>query len=226
MREINTVVQSPDVGAGSMVSPRKSRTIGDIARTSPVAPDDGILFYHLTQFTKAESILELGTCLGISTSYFQLGNPSARIISIEGVPELVKQTRDNFEKLFPHQRRPKILEGTFEKQLSAALQELGKVDLVLVDGDHRFEAVVEAVEKIKPHLNREGMIILHDIHWSRDMERAWHNVQGDEEVSLSVDLYRLGILYYGASLREKQNVSLIPYYLKPWRIGLFASNQS
>ena len=56
--------------------------------------------------------------------------------------------------------------------------------------------------------------------WSEGMQSAWKNLIERPEVTLSIDLYDVGILFFKKELTKK-HVSYIPYKYKPWRIGLF-----
>ena len=46
-----------------------------------------------------------------------------------------------------------------------------------------------------------------DINWSDDMNKAWNDIIKDESVTISIDLYRMGILFFNPSL-SKQNFIL------------------
>ena len=51
-------------------------------------------------------------------------------------------------------------------------------------------------------ISTNGMLILDDIHYSEEMERAWNELKNDERVTTSMDLYHIGLLFVN------------PYFLK------------
>jgi len=57
---------------------------------------------------------------------------------------------------------------------------------------------------ILPHVGKESIIILDDIYWSAGMTRAWKEIIREPRISLSIDLYRMGILFFTPDL-SKQN---------------------
>ena len=69
------------------------------------------------------------------------------------------------------------------------------LDLVYVDANHTYEATMRYVNYLLPKMNEKGMIVVDDIHYSQDMERAWEDLKKDERVTSSMDLYDMGILF-------------------------------
>jgi hypothetical protein len=49
-------------------------------------------------------------------------------------------------------------------------------------------------------MNAEGIIILDDIHWSKEMNQAWNELKNHPSVSLSIDLFEGGILFLNQKL--------------------------
>ncbi|MBK5273022.1 MAG: SAM-dependent methyltransferase, partial [Bacteroidia bacterium] len=88
-----------DFGAGSSLSKTNKRTIASIARNAAKHKKYSRLLFRIVKEYKPNTILELGTSLGISTSYLAAGLPSANVITIEGASEAANIARINFKKL-------------------------------------------------------------------------------------------------------------------------------
>ena len=71
------------------------------------------------------------------------------------------------------------------------------------------------------HKMADKRIVIDDIYWSEDMNEAWKEIISDDSVAFSIDLFRMGIVFFDHSVMPKQHFKLIPYKLKPWSIGLF-----
>ena len=52
-----------------------------------------------------------------------------------------------------------------------------------------------------------SILVLDDIHYSPEMERAWNALARSRAVYTSIDLYRCGLVFFNPSL-TKQNVVL------------------
>lgn len=93
-----------------------------------------------------------------------------------------------------------IHEGSFQEQLPAVLEETPSLDMMRIDGDHRGNAMLDYFERGMEKAHNDSLFILDDIHWSRSMEDAWHQLQKDERVTLTLDLYQAGLVF----LRKEQ----------------------
>ena len=79
-------IEVSDFGAGSRVFKSNTRAINQIAKNAGISQKRAELLFRITQYFQAESILEIGTSLGLATSALSLGNPKANITSLEGCP--------------------------------------------------------------------------------------------------------------------------------------------
>lgn len=213
-----------DFGAGSQANPAPQRTVRNIARFAPVSPRFGRYLYRLITYRKPAVVVELGTSLGLSTAYLTMGLPAGgQVHTLEGCPATLARARNHFQQLslseFIH-----TYQGSFREQLPQVLATLPQVDVVFIDGDHRLGATQEYVGQISHKAHAQTVLILADIHWSAAMEEAWTTVMALPQVSLTIDLFHLGICFFDPALREKQHLALVPHWWwKPWRIGLFTS---
>ena len=87
-----------DFGAGSKVFKSNSRPVNQIAKTSGITQKRAELLFKVIKHFQPENILEIGTSLGLATAALSLGNPKAKIITIEGCPETAKIAQNNFYK--------------------------------------------------------------------------------------------------------------------------------
>ncbi len=209
-----------DYGAGSRVDQRKQREISSIARCSAVSPSSGRWLFRLVRFLRPATLLELGTSLGISGAYqAAAAPPKARMITLEGCPKTAELARGNFQKL--GLASVDVRTGPFEQLLPAALSELGRLDYLYIDGDHRHGATATYLKTCLPYLHPHSVVVLADIHWSDEMETAWAAIREHPSVRLSVDLFHFGLLFFRPEQKTPLHLTLIPARFKPWRMGFF-----
>ncbi|HMU04946.1 MAG TPA: class I SAM-dependent methyltransferase, partial [Saprospiraceae bacterium] len=154
----------------------------------------------------------------ISSAYRGISNTKARIITLKGDPEIALLAKEVHQNLILRNIDIKI--GPFSSTLSPALKEIQLVDLAFLDGHHAMEPTLAYYEQLIPFCHDNSIIVIDDIYWSEGMQSAWKNLIERPEVTLSIDLYDVGILFFKKELTKK-HVSYIPYKYKPWRIGLF-----
>ncbi|MFB6258529.1 MAG: O-methyltransferase [Flavobacteriales bacterium] len=196
-----------DMGAGSKWSKKEKRRIRDIATCSGVDKRYGRLLYRLAERFAPSHAVELGSSLGIGTLYLA-GGCKGSVHSIEGCPNSAAIARESIEQ--SGFGNATILQGDLQEELPPLLEQLPWIDLMRIDGDHRGSALLHYFERGMEKAHNDTLFILDDIHWSPDMEKAWETLKKDPRVTLTLDLYRMGLLF----LRKEQKD---PIHL---RIGL------
>jgi predicted O-methyltransferase YrrM len=201
-----TMIQVQDFGAGSTIDKSNQRSIAAIARHAAKSKKWAQLLFRIVHYYQPNTILELGTSLGISTAYMSLANPKARIITAEGSAEIVQQAQANFQSL--HCTHIEQVTGNFDDTLAGILQSTPQLDLAFIDGNHRLEPTVHYFQQLLPKIHADSMIIFDDIHWSEGMEKAWHTIQAHPSVTLSIDLFFIGLVFFSDQFKVKQHFTI------------------
>ena len=180
-------------GAGSRVTRDTTRKISSIAKSSSITKKYGEVLYRLSSWYAPETIFELGTGIGISTAYLSAGNPEASVYTAEGSLDKSELARRELQETgLDH---IEFIHSKFENCLGDLLLKMKSHCLIFIDGDHRYEPTVKTVQQILENDSlQEVMIILDDIHWSNEMERAWNELCDDERIDISVNLFFMGFL--------------------------------
>jgi predicted O-methyltransferase YrrM len=207
-----------DHGAGSRTLNQTKRKISDIARHSISSPEKCRVLFNIAHYYQCKKILELGTSLGISSSYLAAANSSAFVYSIEGDEQISKIAQQTHRQVGLENIH--VICGTFENKLDEVLNLMSTPDLIYLDGHHTLEATLKYFTKTIQHTHNQSIIILDDIYWSSGMQEAWNVISQSEKVTLCIDLYYLGVVFVNPDL-QKEVFRYIPAKYKPWRIGLF-----
>ncbi len=209
-----------ELGAGSKKINGQSRNIKEIAKYSLSPVKTCRILYNTIDYYNCKNILELGSSLGISTCYISAVSQKNRVISLEGNPACADIARKNLAQL--NLDHTEVRTGSFEDMLVPALNDMGKVDLVYMDGNHSYDATMSYFKTILPYLHKGSIIVLDDIYWSDGMLRAWNEIQAHTSVTFSIDIYHLGFVYFSTEMKEKQHFSIVPSWMKIWQVGLFS----
>lgn len=195
-----------DFGAGSAVNKTNRRTVAAIAKNSAKPKKFGQLLFRIVKEYQPKTILELGTSLGITTSYLSLAKQDAIIVTMEGASEVAEVASKNFKKSEAENIR--IEQGNFDRALPAVVRGLSSVDFVFIDGNHRQEPTERYFTELLPQTHNDSILIFDDIHWSREMEQAWETIKSHPSVRCSIDLFFIGIVFFKEEFREKQHFSI------------------
>ena len=199
----HTILEVEDFGAGSMMDKKSKRSISSIAKNAAKPKKFGQLLFRLVKHYQPATILELGTSLGITTSYFSLAKPDARLITMEGSKEIAGVAKRNFRNL--EIRNIEIIEGNFDNTLSSLITHHSSVDLAFIDGNHRQEPTERYFQQLLTKANNNSILVFDDIHWSDEMETAWETIKNNAAVSCSIDLFFIGIVFFRKEFKEKQH---------------------
>ena len=183
-----------DLGSGKDRRTTNIRKVSEIARNSPVPSKYGQLLSNLASEFGKSAILELGTSIGISTMYISNGSPESVIYTIEGSDEIALIAVRNFTEAGLNNIISLI--GSFDEMLPVVFGKGIKPGMVFIDGDHRKEAVLRYFSKIAEVSDNNTVIVIDDIYHSREMEEAWNVIKLNENVSVTVDVFRMGIVFF------------------------------
>ncbi len=201
-----TSLHIQDLGAGSSVSKTNQRTIASIVQFAAKPKKFAQLLFRMVKKYQLKTILELGTSLGISSAYLSLAKIDSKVTTMEGAKEVADMARENFTSL--GLQNISIIEGDFDQTLSSVLSPLSSVDFAFIDGNHRREPTERYFQQLLSKTNNDSILILDDIHWSREMEEAWETIKKHPSVRCTIDLFFIGIVFFREEFREKQHFKI------------------
>jgi predicted O-methyltransferase YrrM len=192
LRGDRSLVGGRDPGAGSRADQFETGTVGSLVKRSSVTPVYGALLYRISHWFRPEVILELGTGAGVSALYLSAGSPGTPLHTVEGNEERAKFSDTLFKRCGLSEVQVHV--GEMEQVLETLAPLLKGRILAFVDGNHRREPTLGYVRRIVSRAGEEAVIVMDDLYWSKEMHRAWEEITSWEEVRMSIDLYRMGIL--------------------------------
>ena len=187
-----TSIAVTDLGAGSQVMKTQTRVVKHIASHAGSTVFRSKLLLRLVDYFKFEHILELGTSLGIATYAMHLGNPDAKITSIEGCPNTTRFTRKNL--IQNSASHISLLNGDFGAVIP--LLEHNKFDFIFIDGNHQKEATIEYFETLLKNSHNNTVFVFDDIYWSKGMTEAWETIKQHPRVTVTVDTFYWGFVFF------------------------------
>lgn len=195
------VLTIADFGAGSTITKSNKRKVKDIARFALKNRKFGQLMFRIVNYYTAHTSVELGSSLGITTSYLASGNLQGTVYTFEGAPEVAEIAKENFSHLSLNNIY--LIVGNFDDTLQPQLNKINTIDFAFVDGNHRQEPTIRYFEQLLEKATESSIFIFDDIHWSNEMEEAWKYIRQHPSVKLTIDLFFIGIVFF----RKEQKVS-------------------
>ncbi len=206
LKKNHDFIEVEDFGAGSAVIKSNERKISKIANSSLKSPRYAQLLHRLVKYFRPKNMVELGTSFGITSAYLAKGNSDAQLYTFEGASSVSKIAENNFKKLSIN--NVELVTGDFGKTLPPFLEKKMPIDFAFVDGNHREKPTISYFESILSHCNEHSILVFDDIHWSEEMENAWNFIKNNQSVTMSVDLFFIGIVFFRKDFKEKQHFAI------------------
>ena len=198
MRQSRETILITDFGAGSQINQSPKRQVGDVAKNSEKPPRLGRLFSRLVKHFDSKVIFDLGTSLGLTTLYLAQANPKSQVFTFEGCPETARIAAQNFADA--NSKNIEIVLGNLDETLPRQVAISPPIDFAFFDANHRYEPTMRYFETCLGKAHENSLFVFDDIHWSAEMEQAWTAIQQHPAVTLTVDLFWVGLVFF----RKKQ----------------------
>ena len=202
----HSTIEIQDFGAGSRVAKTNTRKVSDVAKGSLKPAKYSQLLFRMIDYYGPAKIMELGTSLGITTAYLASANTNAKVTTFEGSATIAQIARQNHGSL--GLANISLLEGNFDDQLPKWLAHNKKVDFAFIDGNHAYKPTIAYFEALLDVVEDHTILVFDDIHWSKEMEGAWAQISAHSRVTLSIDLFFIGIVFFRKEFAQKQQVSI------------------
>lgn len=182
------------------------RKVVDLEKQVAVSEKYGELLYRLVRYFQPETILELGTSIGLSSAYMAVANERGRVLTIDGSQHLVAFAQKNHSAL--NIKNVETVADNFETALPVILEQLQTCHFVFFDGNHTEQATLTYFGQCIPYANEESVFVFDDIHWSSEMNNAWNTIKQHPSITLTIDVYQFGICFFRKEKLAKENFVL------------------
>jgi predicted O-methyltransferase YrrM len=183
-----------DLGAGSKVNASKQRKVSDIARHSLKNAKTGQLLFRLVNHFQPNTIFDLGTSLGITTLYLAAPSKQAQIFTFEGCSQTLQVAQKHFTAL--QYNHITLVSGNIDQTLHETLNTVSQVDFVFFDANHRLEPTCMYFQQCLGKAHEQTVFVFDDIYWSPQMEQAWQRIKNHPSVTLTIDLFDVGLVFF------------------------------
>jgi predicted O-methyltransferase YrrM len=195
-----------DFGAGSKKLNLANRSIKQIV-THGIAPQKQAEFlYRLINFLNPKTIVELGTSVGLTSLYLAKAAPKATVYTLEGCENLTAFSSQLFKT---HQvKNITSITGNFNDTFPKLLNSLTTIDVLYIDGNHAYEPTMRYFELALQKKNEQSVFVFDDITWSEGMLQAWREICAHPDVTLSLDFFFFGVIFFRKEHKHKEHFIL------------------
>ena len=138
------------------------------------------------------TIVELGTSLGVTTAYMAAMDSRNRVVTFEGCEAVANMARENWKALNINNIECRVGEIDAE-QLTRDIEHL---DVAFIDANHTYASTCKYFDVLAGKVHEKSVIVVDDIHHSKEMEQAWKAICADARVTSTIDLYQMGLVFF------------------------------
>lgn len=183
-----------------------SSTVSYVAKSALKSVKFGQLLFRIIDHYAPEYLLELGTSLGITSAYLAMANPSATLTTMEETTAIAAVAKENFQKLGIKNIR--LIEGDVDHTLPAWLETNPTIDFAFIEVNPRYTSTIHYFHRLLDHTHEYSILIFDDIHRSAEMEKAWNEIQQHPVVTLTIDLFFIGLVFFRKEFKVKQHLAI------------------
>lgn len=179
----------------------KKRKIGDIVEREAITSKRGALLFRLVNYFKSENILQLGPSIGLSTLYLTSYASGLKCIALENIPAFATIAQQLFDKAA---RNPVDLRvGDYKELLPSALSDMNKIDFVFFNTLYEQSGNTYLFNECLKYIHNESVFVFDGIKANNKMRTFWKEICKNPEVTVTIDLYSLGIVFFNKKLHKR-----------------------
>ena len=201
-----TTIEITDLGAGSKKLNSRKRVVKEIAKHGIAQQKQAEFLYRLLNKFQPNTIVELGTSIGLTTLFLSKAVPKAKIYTIEGCHNLHQFSTTVFKN--HNAENITSINGNFNYELPKLIQTIDTLDYLYIDGNHAYEPTIRYFNLALTKKNTNSIFVFDDIYWSREMQQAWKEISEHKDVRLSLDLFYFGIVFFRTENKNKEHFVL------------------
>ena len=138
------------------------------------------------------TIVELGTSLGVTTAYMAAMDSRNRVVTFEGCEAVANIAKENWKALNINNIECRIGKIDVEE----LVRDIEHLDVAFIDANHTYMSTCEYFDVLAEKVHEKSVIVVDDIHYSEEMEKAWKAICADERVTSTIDLYQMGLVFF------------------------------
>ena len=156
------------------------------------------LLFKIVNYYQPKTILIIGNGLGNSILYLALANSSTQVSEYNQSLHLQKKTLQDIPLLG-------IKNVVFYDDISTLATK--NWDIIFINQTNQTD-LLKYVEILLPKLHSQSILIINNIHTCKSMEATWCNIQQQPSVTLSIDLFRLGLVFFRQENKVPQHFTI------------------
>ena len=170
----------------------------------------GELLFKIVHHYQPTYGIEIGTGAGVTALYQCTPSQRLQLYTISDKEDRLVKTKEDFKKLGV--RNVHLLTGDVFANVTKTLTNLPQLDYIFIKDD----CSIDLLKKLLAKCHANTIIVVYQPH-EKKRSNIWTTLQQNPKRTISIDLYRLGLVFFRKEQKEPAYYNLIEAYKKPWK---------
>lgn len=179
---------------------QSDRATARLVGKEAISARKGALLFRLTNHFKPQTILQVGSSLGLSTLYLSSYAAGLACASIEP-----QESAAIAQRVYREAARTPIdtYTGDIRRQLGDYLQNGKTVDFIFLNGRDDRVDIRKIFTACLPHTGDHTVLVIDGIRRNKTTRAAWQQIIAHPEVTVSLEQFTLGIVLFHKNLHKR-----------------------
>ena len=186
----------------------KRLTVKKAVRKYGISKKEGEFLFRLANHYKPRTILSVGSSLGLTPLYLSRYNSAVQCITLECEQDFAEMAT----RLLSRETNPslQIRTGTYKKSVSEAFTQLKRIDCIFIDKNVEISDLDAIFNQCLPFIHDKTFSVLAGIRLSSEKYHFWEHICQHPQVTVAVDLFQMGLLFFQPTLHRRVYKTIIP----------------
>jgi len=185
----------------SIIYKEKQYSIKKYLQKQAITKKEGELLFRLSNHYKLHSIVSVGSSMGFTPLYLTGYSSKSQCITLEQEQDIAAIAQKSISK--SSCSLIQIMQGAYQSLLPEALSKLQQIDCIYISKEITTEELMKIYQDILPFLHDKSIVIISGIHASSQKRNLWKQICKDPKITVSVDLYKLGLIFFRPKLHKR-----------------------
>ncbi len=194
------------------VKGKQQRTIGALAGAKGIDKATGQLLFRLVHHYKPSAALLIGTFPGIAALYQSTPSYKMPVAALEADNTIAPSLQHYFKEIGAKNVHLQV--GELDFLTTAFVQRPSQLPYIYI----KELPSKEVVKRLLSKCTADGCLVVENPYESSPRLSLWNWIKENEVVTLTIDTYSLGLVFFRKEQKEKAHFKLIPSSYKPWSV--------
>jgi len=162
----------------------------------------GALLFRLVNFFKCQNVLQIGSSTGLMSLYLAMPlRKSCECYALEerrGLIDNIRAFAENHSLANLH-----LIEGSYPENLNRLKQKIKSFDFIFINAMGDAEKTRHALDISMSFICQNTVMVIDSIRQNKTMKKLWKEIKNNPEVSLTIDLLSLGLVFFNTKLHKQ-----------------------